>query len=80
MDSANGAKAHRIAIETPNGHCSDRGLHMVPDAENSSVSTSAMRGDVTVVQFIFRCLADSDPDNQRPTMRPKPDVLIEDHR
>jgi hypothetical protein len=70
VDSANGAKAHRVAIDTANAHCSHLGLRMVPDAENSSVSASEMRGNVTVVQFIFRCLADSDPDNQRPTMRP----------
>jgi hypothetical protein len=72
VDSTNPAKARRVAVENANRHCSDLGLRMVPDSESSSMSGSVWRGPVATVQFIFRCLSDSDPANQRPIMRPTP--------
>lgn len=54
-------------LKSANAYCAARGQVMVPD----SVQNQGVRGFTPVESNLtFRCVAASDPDNQRPILRP----------
>ena len=61
------------SVQKANLYCGSTGRQMVPD----SVQNTGLRGFTPQENtFIFRCLTADDPGNQRPVLRPEPNIRI----
>ena len=69
--------AQKLALSEANAHCESQNREILVTNLKSGPSSHFPGGTVDVT---FRCLKEGDPDLQRPTYRPAPDVTIEDRR
>jgi hypothetical protein len=73
-DRLRAAAARQSAFEAGREMCAKQGKRFMLVSETTS------RSGTTTVDVTFRCLHENDPEYTRPSVRPAPDVIIEDQR
>ena len=71
------ASARQSAFEAGREMCAKQGKRFMLVSETTS---RTRMGIDTTVDVTFRCLHENDPEYTRPSVRPAPDVIIEDQR
>jgi hypothetical protein len=70
---ASGAEMLAALYQQADGHCKSMSKELMPVGESSRDGAPYQKANADLQ---FRCLSRNDPELRRPTMEPRPDVLI----